>query len=144
MILTGMSWPDQGIQVVHRAGIGLGAGHEGLDADIHREPAFDAAQHVSGDDELLLEGFFEIVPDAQAGGAGVRQEHVAFGLFAVLDHHIDDVAWLDGDFAGAGLKLLDGHDAFGLVAEVDDDVFGGDPETVPCRTSSAAGGAKWL
>ena len=26
------------------------------------------------------------------------------------------------------LKLLDGDDAFGLVAEIDDDVFGGDAE----------------
>ena len=35
---------------------------------------------------------------------------------------------LHGDFAAGALKLLDGNQAFGLVSEVDDDIFGGDFE----------------
>ncbi len=58
----------------------------------------------------------------------VRKQHVAFHLFAAVDHHIDHVAALDRHFAGGRLKLFDRDDAFGLVAEIDDDVFGGDAE----------------
>ena len=83
---------DQRIQIVHGARIGLRTRHEGLDAHIHRQPALDAAQHAAGDDQLLLVGLFQVVPDAQARGARVREQHVAFGLLAVVDHHVDHVA----------------------------------------------------
>ena len=58
----------------------------------------------------------------------VRQQHVAFHLFAAVDHDIDYIAALHRHFAGGGLKLFDGDDAFGLVSEIDDDVFGGDAQ----------------
>ncbi len=74
-----------------------------------------------------LIGFLELIPDAQPRGARVREQHVAFGLRpAVVDHHVDDVAALDGDFAAWSLKLLDGDEAFALIAEVDDNFFGVD------------------
>ena len=120
---------DQGIQVVHRARIGLRTRHERLDADIHRQPAFDAAQHAAGEDQLLVVGLLEVVPDPQARCARVREQDVAFhGARRLLDHHVDDVAGLHGNFAGWALKLLDRHDAFGFVAEIDDDFFGGDAQ----------------
>ena len=99
MILTGMSCPIERIEIVHRARIGLRAGHERLDPDIDREPALDAAQHAAGDDELFLVGLLEVVPDAQARGARVREQDVAFRLLAVVDHHVDHVADLHRDFA---------------------------------------------
>ena len=99
MILTGISWPDQRIQVVNRARIGLRSRHEGLDSHVHRQPALDAAQHAAGDDELFLVGLFQVVPDAQPRGARVGKQHVAFGRLAVLDHHVDHVARLDRHFA---------------------------------------------
>ncbi len=119
---------DQGIEVVNGAGIGLRTGHEGLDADIHRETAFDAAENVPGKDELLLVGLIEVVPDAQARGTRMGELDVAFGLLAMLDHHVDHVAGLNRDLAGGTLKLIDGNDAFGFVAEVDHHVLGGDAE----------------
>ena len=95
--------PDQRIEIVHGARIGLRTGHEGLDAYIHREAAFHAAQHAAGDHQLLLVRLFEIVPDAQARGARVREQHVPFGLLAgVIDHHVDGIAGLHRHFAGRG------------------------------------------
>ncbi len=75
---------------------------------------------------MLLVGLVEVVPDAQARGAGMREQHVAFRLLALLDHHIDHVAGLHRHFAARRAKLLDGDDAFGLVSEIDDHVLGGD------------------
>ena len=57
-----------------------------------------------------------------------REQDVAFDLFAVVDHDVDHVAELYGDFAGWGLELFDRNDAFGLVPEIDNDVFCGDAE----------------
>ena len=84
----------QGVQVVHRARIGLRSRHEGLDAYVHRQPALDPPQHASGDDELLLVGLVQVVPDAQARGPRMREQHVALRLLAVVDHHIHHVAGL--------------------------------------------------
>ena len=92
------------------------------------KPAFDAAEHAAGENQLIVGSLFEIVPDAQARGFGVREQHVAFHLFAAVDHDIDHIAALDGYFTGRGLKLLDGNNAFRLVSEIDNDVFGGNAE----------------
>ena len=56
----------QGIQVVNRARIGLRTRHERLDPDVHRQPALDAAQHAAGEDQLLVVGLLEVVPDPQS------------------------------------------------------------------------------
>src|ERR1035437_8022349 len=119
---------DQGVHVVNRAGIGLRAGHEGLDANIHRQPTLDASQHAAGDGELFLISLVQIVPDTQARGPRVRQEHVSFGLPAAIDHHVHDVAGPNGDFTAGSLELFNRDDAFGLVPEIDDDVLGGDAQ----------------
>ncbi len=39
--------PDEQIQIVHWARIGLRAGHEGADSHVHREPAFHPSQHAA-------------------------------------------------------------------------------------------------
>jgi hypothetical protein len=81
-------------------GVGLRAGHEGLDPHVHRQPALHAAQHAAGNHQLFLIGLFEVVPDAQARRARVREQNVSFGLFAgVVDHHIDRVSRLHRHFA---------------------------------------------
>ena len=116
------------IQIMNGARIGLRSGHEGLDAHIHRQPALDPAQHAAGDDELLLVGLLQVVPDAQSRGARVRQQHIPFRLLAVLDHHIHGVAGPYRNLAAGSLELLDGDDAFALVPEIDDDILGGDTQ----------------
>ena len=62
----------QRIQVVDRTRIRLAPGHESLDPHVHRQAALDASQHAAGEDELLLVGLIQVVPHAQARGAGVR------------------------------------------------------------------------
>src|ERR1035438_8951160 len=87
--------PNQGIQVVDRTRIGLRSGHKGFDADIHGEPAFDAAEHPAGKHQLFLVSLFEILPNPQARGPSVRKQNVSFGLLAaVIDHDVDRVAAL--------------------------------------------------
>src|ERR1019366_502933 len=121
--------PNQRIQVVDRTRIGLGSGHKGFDADIHGEPAFDAAEHPAGNHQLFLVSLFEILPNPQARGASVRKQNVSFlRLAAVIDHHVDGVAALHGNVAVGVAELLDGNDAFGLVSEVDNHVLGCDAE----------------
>jgi len=44
----------------------------------------------------------------------------------VIDHHIDGVAGTYRNLAAGPLELLDGDEAFALVPEIDDDIFGGD------------------
>jgi hypothetical protein len=56
----------------------------------------------------------------------MREEDIAFHLLAVVDHHIDDVAALNRDLASRRLELFDRDDAFGLISEIDDHIFGGD------------------
>src|ERR1017187_8949608 len=120
--------PDQRIQIAHRARVGLRTRHERLDADIDGESAFDAAQYPAGEDQLIVRCLFEIVPDAQPRGLGVREQHVAFHLFAAVDHDVHYIAPLHRHFTGGGLKLVDGDDAFGLITKIDDDILGGDTE----------------
>jgi hypothetical protein len=110
---------------MQRPWIGLRAGHEALDADVDRESAFDSPKHVSVNDELIVESGFQVVPYAQARGFGVRQQHVAFGTLAVIDHDVDHIAGTYADGARGIEKLFGGDETFRLVAEIDDDVFGG-------------------
>jgi hypothetical protein len=52
-----------------------------------------------------------------------------FGLFArVVDHHVDRVARLYRHFPARPLKLFDGNQAFRLITEIDNDVFGGNSD----------------
>ena len=83
---------------------------------------------MAGDHQLIVERLLQVVPDAQARGLLVREQNVAFGALAVIDHHVDHVAGLHGDVAAGVRELLDGNQAFGLVSEIDDDFLGGDFE----------------
>jgi hypothetical protein len=113
----------QGVQVMHRSRIGLRARHEGLDPHVHRQPALHPAQHVAGEHQLVFVSLVQVVPNAQPRRARVREQYIPLELLAMVDHHIDGVTYTHGEFARWRLKLLDGDDAFGLVAEIDDDVF---------------------
>ena len=84
--------PDEGIEIVHRPRIGLRTGHESLDADIHGEAALDAAQHAAGDDQLFLKAFSRLSQMRRRAALRVREQDVAFGLLAVVDHDVDHVA----------------------------------------------------
>ena len=55
------------------------------------------------------------------------QQHVAFGLLAVpVDHDIDGIAGLEGDYAVRLADLFNRNEAFEFITEIDDDFLGGD------------------
>ena len=79
--------PGEAVEVANRPDINLGTRHKCLDPDVHRQSAFDAADHSSQDSELVLKGLLEILPDRQAGGFVVGERNVAFrALAAMIDH----------------------------------------------------------
>src|SRR6185503_13136896 len=118
----------QRVEVAHRAHVDLRAGQERADADVHRQAALDALDHPADDDLALGIGLLDLVPDLHLLGFFAREDDVAFAIFGPLEQHVDDVAGLNGDFAGLVEELVDRDDAFGFVADVNDDFGGSDFE----------------
>ena len=77
---------------------------------------------------LLGVGLLDLVPDLHLLGFFAREDDVAFAVFGALEQHVDGVAGLHGNLPGLVDELVDGNDAFGLVADVDDDFGRGDFE----------------
>ena len=116
----------QRVEVADGTHVDLRAGQERADADVDRETALDALDDAADDDLALGVGLLDLVPDLHLLGFFAREDDVAFAVFGALEQHVDDVAGLDGDLAGLVDELVDGDDAFGLVADVDDDFGRGD------------------
>ena len=75
---------------------------------------------------LLRVGLLDLVPDLHLLGFFAREDDVAFPVFGALEQHVDGVAGLDRHLPGFVDELVDRNDAFGLVADVDDDLGRGD------------------
>ena len=112
-------------EVAHGAHIHLRTGHERAHADVDRKAALDAAEHQTGDGELLLQRVFEVVPDFEARRFLVRQDDVTFRRMAALDHHLDQIAGMNRDAAARIGELRERSDAIRLVADIDEDVAAG-------------------
>ena len=113
--------PAQGIEVADGTHVDLRAGEERADADVHGEAALDALDDAADDDLPLGVGLLDVVPDLHLLGFFAREHDVAVAVLGALEQDVDDVARLHGDLAGLVDELVDGDDAFGLVADVDDD-----------------------
>ncbi len=118
------------------AGSGAGGGHEGAHADIDGEAALDDAGDGAEDGAFGFKGFFEGAVvlgrgDALAGELVVAVEVAAF------DGDAEFVAGFDGLFGGA--EGGEGQDAFGLVADVEEDGIGGDGDYGGVDLFGAAG-----
>ena len=111
----------QRVEVADGTDVDLRAGQERADADVDREAALDALDDAADDDLALGVGLLDLVPDLHLLGFFAREDDVAFAVFGALEQHVDDVAGLDGDLAVLVEELVDRDDAFGLVADVDDD-----------------------
>ncbi len=109
MIFTGISWPDQHVQIAQRTAVHLRSRHEALHAHVDRKAALHSAQHMAGNNELILKCFFEIVPHAQAGRFLVGQQNIALDRRAVIDDHIHHIAGLHGHLAIGTGELDCGH-----------------------------------
>src|SRR5271165_1739647 len=113
------------IEIVNRTRVDLRSGHERGYPNIHGEPALDASGDAPGDYQTFALRFFQIVPRSEAAGLLMGEQRVAFRLRALaIDDDIDVVADLNLNRAIGLRELLDGHQALGLVSEVDDYVGG--------------------
>ena len=114
--------PAQRVEVAHRAHVDLRSRQERADADVDREAALDALDDAADDDLALGVGLLDLVPDLHLLGFFAREDDVAFAIFGALEQHVDDVAGLrpsPAPFSSRNSSTRD--DAFGLVADVDDD-----------------------
>src|SRR5690606_30458415 len=118
--------PLQRVEVAHRPDVDLAAGQKRPHADVHGEAALDALDYAADHDLLLGERALDLVPDLHLLGLLARQHDMAFPVLGPLEQHVDDVARLHRDLAVLVEEFLDGDDALGLVADVDDDLVLGD------------------
>src|SRR5688572_15839268 len=111
----------QRVEVADGTHVDLRARQERADADVHGEPSLDALDDTADDDLALGIGLLDFVPDLHFLGFFAREHDVAVAIFRALEQHVDRVARLHGHFAALVEELIDADDAFGLVADVDDD-----------------------
>ena len=116
----------QGVEVADGPDVDLRAGQERAHADVDRQAALDALDDAADDDLALGIRLLDVVPDLHLLGFFAREDDVAVAVFGALEQHVDDVARLHRDLAGLVDELVDRDDAFGLVADVDDDFRRGD------------------
>ena len=113
--------PAQRVEVANRAHVDLRSGQERADADVDGQPALDALDDAADDDLALGVGLLDLVPDLHLLRFFAGQDDVAFAILGALEQDVDDVAGLHGDLAALVEELGELDDAFGLVADVDDD-----------------------
>ena len=108
--------------VLDRTHVDQRAGQEGADAVGHDG---EAALHLAVDDALdqgaLVEGLLQVVPGGDALGLLARQARLAVAILEHLDGDADVVARLDLDLAAIAAEFVEGNEALGLEAGVDDD-----------------------
>ena len=123
--LEAVGFADVGVEVAHRPQVDLRARQERLHpaADGDREAALDPRADGPFDELVALTGGGDLVPDLETVGLLLGQDTQAVLVLAALEEDVDLVADLDADLALAVHELVQRNRAFGLVADVDDDVF---------------------
>src|SRR5262245_47292390 len=111
----------QGVEIAHGPHVDLRSGQERADTDVHGESPLDALDYAADDDFLLGVGLLNLVPDLHLLGFFAREDDVTVAVFGALEQHVNGVAGLHGNLARLIHELVNGDDAFGLVANVDDD-----------------------
>ncbi len=127
---------DEGFELGGVARAAAAGGHEGADADVDAEAAFDDLGDGAGNGDFLGEGALEGGPVAGLRDAEARELVVAF-LVAAGDGDGQRVAGLDG--FSVVLECRAGQNAFDLVADVEDDLIGGERDN--CALELAGFGA---
>ncbi len=115
--------PDELVEVADRADVNLRAREERLHPDVDGEAALDAADDDALDEFVPLAGGRDLVPDAHLVGLLLGEDDHAGVVLARLDEHVHAVPDLHERLAARdGDKLVEGHLALGLVADVHDHV----------------------
>ena len=110
------------LKVLDRLDVHQGTRQEGTQADIDGQASLDAIDHTARDHLSFLEAVLDLRPDSHALGLDLGQHHVPVGTLCLLEQHLDIVADADLKFVAPGSEFVDRHQAFGLVADVHDDV----------------------
>ena len=98
------------------------SGKERFDAaDVDGQSAFDALDDAAGDRLVGFERGFDAVPDQHPLRFFAREDDVAAVILEALDEDVELVAGLDRDLAVVAGDFMDGQNALGFVADVDDD-----------------------
>ena len=113
---------DQRLHLGNVARAAAGSGHEGAHADIDRKPALDDGGHEPGNGELFVERLLQTGPVFGPLDFDQRKLVIAL-LVAALDADLNHVAGLDRDGAFFVAQRRDGHDAFGLLADIEEHVL---------------------
>ena len=120
------------VEILDRLRIDQRSGKERFDAaDVDGQSAFNALDDAAGDRLVGFERGFDAVPDQHPLRFFAREDDVAAVVFQTLDEHIELVARLDGDLAVIAGDFVDRQNAFGFVADVDDDFGAEDFQDTP-------------
>src|SRR5262249_34913079 len=108
-------------EVGHPAGVDLGGGQEGADADVDQQPALDLARHQAGDDVALPVLALELVPLLAPPGLAVAEDEGAVLALDDVEPNLPPVAGLRGHELPLALvvPLAQLDRALALVADVD-------------------------
>ncbi len=110
--------PEVALKVTHGAEVNLGAGQEGLDADVDRQTTLDAAGDDAFHQFTTGAGGFDLVPDLQLLGLVLGELDGTFFVLQFVHIDIDGVAFFDGDGAVHFDELVSRDHALGLIADV--------------------------
>ena len=115
-----------GLEVANATHLHQGGGQEAAQADVQDETALDDLDDGAGDDAVLLLDALDGAPGALVLRALLAQEQTPFLVLLLQDEGFDLVA--DGDDLVGVDVVLDGQlasedDAFGLVADVEEDLI---------------------
>ena len=115
-----------GLEVTNATHLHQGGGQEAAQADVQDETALDDLDDGAGDDAVLLLDALDGAPGALVLRTLLAQEQTPFLVLLLQDEGFDLVA--DGDDLVGVDVVLDGQlasedDAFGLVADVEEDLI---------------------
>ena len=128
-ILHSIVLADVVADVRRPADIDLAGGQEDVDADVDEQAALDLPEHQAGDDVAFLVLGEDRLPFLLPLRLAVGEGDGAVFVLDGFEQHLDRVADLGRRRVGAVvLPLVERDDAFGLVADVDDDIVAEDLE----------------
>ena len=119
------------LEVVDAADVDERRGQEAADAEVEDQAALDDLDHGALDGLAGLGGGLDLAPGLLEAGALLGEDEAPLLVLLGEDESVDDLAQIDlvgGIHGAADRQLVSGNDAFGLVADVDQDLVLVDPD----------------